>query len=103
MIKAKSRPASVDADVRAFLRALASEPRQNILLLHADGQAHSVGEITSALGLSMSSTSEHLAVLKDAGIMSAERDGKEIYYRPNAAVILEVMRKLNAIVSACCK
>jgi DNA-binding transcriptional ArsR family regulator len=90
-------------DVREFLRGLASETRQNILFqVFADGQAHTVGQIAEAAGLGQSTASEHLAVLKRAGILTSHREGKEVYYRPDRARMLARLRDLTELLSSCC-
>ena len=46
--------------------------------------------------------SEHLAILKRGGLLDAERDGKEVYYRPNRSRILGLLRNLTELLTACC-
>ena len=70
-------------DLQTFLKALASETRQGILVLFANSEALTVNQIAEAVGVGQSTASEHLAVLRRAGLLSATRVGKEVYYRPN--------------------
>jgi ArsR family transcriptional regulator len=70
-------------DLQTFLKALASETRQAILVLFASSEALTVNQIAEAVGVGQSTASEHLAVLRRAGLLSATRAGKEVYYRPN--------------------
>src|SRR5512141_2693088 len=76
---------SLDAcpEIREFLKALASETRQRILFLFVDGEPRTVGQIASELQTGQSTASEHLAILKRGGLLDSEREGKEVYYRPN--------------------
>jgi ArsR family transcriptional regulator len=73
------------------LKALASEPRREIL--HVVGAAtHDPGKVccgpdevcacklSERLGLAPSTISYHMAVLVDAGLVSARSDGKWVYY-----------------------
>lgn len=90
-------------DLRDFLKACASETRQKILFLFVDGEARTVGRIAGELEIVPSTASEHLAILKRGGLLDAEREGKEVYYRPNRSRILGLLRKLTKqLLSACC-
>lgn len=46
--------------------------------------------------------SRHLAILRDAGIVSAERRGKEVYYSICAPSLVETLRSLADAIEACC-
>ena len=61
-------------------KALSDENRVRILMAL---RTHSfcVCEITAFLDLSPSTTSKHLSVLKQAGLIEARKDGKWVYYR----------------------
>ena len=89
-------------DVREFLRAVASETRQRILFLFVNGEPKTVGEIAEQLDIVASTASEHLAILKRGGLLDAKRDGKEVYYRPNRAKTLELLKKLTGLLTTCC-
>lgn len=71
-------------------RALGDVTRRRILDLLKDGR-HSAGEIVAVFKLSNATISHHLAVLKEAGLVSEERQGKFIYYELRASVLEEVM------------
>ncbi len=90
------------AELREFLKACASETRQKILFLFVDGGARTVGQIADDLEIVPSTASEHLAILKRGGLLDAEREGKEVYYRPNRSRILGLLRKLTELLTACC-
>jgi DNA-binding transcriptional ArsR family regulator len=89
-------------DVRDFLKAIASETRQRILFVFDDGAPKTVGEIAEELDIVASTASEHLAIMKRGGLLDAKREGKEVYYRPNRARMLELLKKLTGLVTACC-
>ena len=63
-----------------MLRALAHPQRIEILNLLQQSEKLTVGEIQVNLNLTQSSTSHHLGVLKDKGILNSKRHGKKIYY-----------------------
>ncbi len=63
-----------------MLRALAHPQRIEILNILQQNEKLTVGEIQEHLGITQSATSHHLGVLKDKGILSGRRQGKQIYY-----------------------
>lgn len=70
----------VEAAERIFA-ALAHPSRRHILLtLHFRGGAMSAGEIAERFGCSWPTTSRHLAVLREAGLVSVEKRGRERCY-----------------------
>ncbi len=52
-----------------FIKAIASESRIRILLLFMDGQERTVNQITQAVELGQSTTSEHLTTMKRSGLL----------------------------------
>lgn len=67
------------------LRALNHKLRQQILkLIHENGKL-AVTEIYVKLRLEQSVASQHLAILRKAGIVTTRREGKFIYYTINKA------------------
>jgi ArsR family transcriptional regulator len=78
------------------LKVLASPRRLEILHVLADGPME-VGRIAVALGASQPNVSQHLAVMRAAGMVEAERDGREIRYRlvdPEVLTACAVMRRV---------
>ena len=70
-------------DLQDFLKALASETRQQLLLMFIRGERMTVGTVADRAGLSQSTTSEHLNMLKRGGLLKAKRTGKEVVYEAN--------------------
>lgn len=64
----------------SLLRLLGNERRLMILCQLADGEL-SVGQLQPGVGLSQSALSQHLALLREDGIVATRRDGQQIYYR----------------------
>jgi DNA-binding transcriptional ArsR family regulator len=64
---------------RAFT-ALGDEHRQRILLTFEKGERLNVGQIVEVSTLSRSAVSHHLKLLKEAGVLESEKQGKEVYY-----------------------
>ena len=85
----------------SFFTALADPTRlRSLLLLTAEGEL-CVCELTHALDESQPKISRHLAMLRDAGIVSDRREGLWIHYRINPALpewareILNTARRAN--------
>ena len=66
-----------------ILRAINHKLRQQILKLIDEQGKITVTEIYVKLRLEQSVASQHLAILRKAGFVRTERDGKFIYYRVN--------------------
>jgi DNA-binding transcriptional ArsR family regulator len=76
------------------LKTLASPRRLEILHRLADGP-RGVGHLAAELRLGQPNVSQHLAVLRAAGLVEAERDGREVRYRlsdPDVMVACRIMR-----------
>ncbi len=98
----KNHP-TVPPELLDFIKAMASESRLNILLLFLDGQERTVNQIAEAIGLGQPATSEHLAVMKRAGVLISEKQGKEVYYRPDRAQIIRSLETLSTLLKSCCE
>lgn len=85
--------ANLQADV---LRALAHPRRLQIIHRLADGPVE-VGALAAELGMSQPNASQHLAVMRTAGVVEAERTGREVRYRisdPDVVVACSTMRRV---------
>ena len=76
------------------LKALAHPVRLCIVNNLLEQGGCSVGHMQECLGVSQSLTSQHLARLKSAGILKAERKGKSIEYSVDDALSKAVIRVL---------
>lgn len=83
-----------------LLKVLADETRLNVVRQLMDGPRH-VGEINELLAVDQSLLSHHLKILRDAGIVTSERDGKAVLYR--LAPSMEGKRSGKAINLGCCR
>ncbi len=72
------------------LRAMNHKLRQQMIKLLDENQRMTVTEIYVKLRLEQSVASQHLAILRRAGIVITQRDGKFIYYAINYARVAEV-------------
>src|SRR5512140_2894726 len=75
------------------IRALADPTRREILRALQRGPL-TAGEIGARFPLTGASVSHHLAVLKEAGLVQAERDGRNIVYTLDATVFQDFLREM---------
>jgi DNA-binding transcriptional ArsR family regulator len=78
-------------------RALADPTRREILRLLRD-RPRSSGEIAARFDSRWPTISRHLAVLRDAGLVVAERKAQEIHYALNTSVFQDVIQHLIELV-----
>ncbi len=72
------------------LRAVNHKLRQSIVQLLEENKRLTVTEIYVKLRLEQSVASQHLAILRRAGVVITERDGKYIFYSLNHDRIAEI-------------
>ena len=89
-------------ELQDFLKALASETRQNILFLFASGQELTVGEVAEKASIGQSTASENLSTLKRAGLLQSRREGKTVFYTPNQVRMMALVDELKAYLTSCC-
>jgi DNA-binding transcriptional ArsR family regulator len=71
--------------------ALGDEHRQRMLLTFEKGERLTVGQIAEVATLSRPAVSHHLKILRNAGVLAAERSGREVYLRVNRALLEETL------------
>src|SRR5438105_4063579 len=64
-----------------------AEPRRREILSFLAFDERPVGDIVAALGLEQPSVSKHLRVLRDVGLVTVRREGRNMLYRTDAAAI----------------
>jgi ArsR family transcriptional regulator len=79
-----------------LLRTLGNEKRLMILCQLGSGELQA-GALKAPLELSQSALSQHLAVLREAGIVSTRRDGQAIWYRIADPAAVQVIGTLASI------
>jgi len=65
----------------SMLRALANERRLMILCLLIADVELSAGELAEGVGLSQSATSQHLAKMREEGLVTFRRESQTVHYR----------------------
>ena len=79
-----------------LLRALANERRLMILCQLTEGE-RSVGQLLPLVGLSQSALSQHLAVLREEGVVATRRESQVVWYRIADLAALKVVSTLAEI------
>ena len=80
-----------------------SDPNRLALLwrLVSRGTANCVGRIAECCPVDLSVPSRHLSVLKQAGLVAAEKKGKEVRYSINTDFIVRFLRSLADSIESC--
>ncbi len=83
--------------VAQILRALANERRLMILCKLMEWGEATVGSLAEAVGLSQSALSQHLAKMREEGIVTFRRDSQTLWYRvanPRTETLLGHLQRL---------
>lgn len=79
-------------------KAISDPKRLLIISVLRDGEL-SVGEIAETLGVSQSNASQHLAVLRERGIVTTRRAGTTVYYSLRSQKILAAIDLMREFVA----
>lgn len=80
----------------AIAKALADAKRLCVVERLAEGE-RSVSDLSRDVGCQVPNMSQHLAVLRTAGIVASRREGSTIFYRLADPQVLEVYRLLQQV------
>ena len=80
-----------------LLKAMSNPRRLLILCLLLDSPGTGAGELASATGLSPSATSQHLARMKDEGLIESQRSAQRVLYFIKDSAVREVIAALKSI------
>ncbi|PLX36848.1 MAG: transcriptional regulator [Hyphomicrobiales bacterium] len=72
-------------DAARMMKLLANEKRLMILCRLAEAGEASVGTLADSVGLSQSALSQHLAKMRQEGLVSYRRDAQTLFYRVDDA------------------
>jgi DNA-binding transcriptional ArsR family regulator len=96
MLKIKELDADRLEMAASMLKAMAHPMRIAILHNLEGGKKLTVTEIHELLGIEQSTTSHHLGILKDKGVLCSKREGKNTYYYMKYDMIGQIMDCLHA-------
>jgi len=87
-----------------FFRALSDPNRLTILgdIASCCGDTKTVSDVARCVPVDLSVVSRHLAVLRRAGIVSAQRRGKEVHYACCYGDVVRILRQVADALEACC-
>lgn len=74
-----------------------ADPTRILLLYLLSEKAYTVGELTQKLGASQPTTSRHLKILRERGLVSATRQAQNVEYALTDARIIEALDMLRAV------
>jgi len=86
-----------DERLAAMTKALGHPVRVRILRLLAERRACVTGDVVAELPLAQSTVSEHLRILRDAGLVQGEIEGARTSYCINAAGLVALKRAIEAL------
>jgi len=97
--KAKSDAPDPESErqMAGYFKALAHPARIRILRLLLEGSETSCGRLVEALPLAQSTVSQHLGMLKRAGLVTERAEGPRRLYAVDAAVLQRVGRYLTVL------
>lgn len=81
----------------AFLRAVGNEHRLLVLCLLIEHTEMSVGQLHRYIDLSQSALSQHLAKMRDEGLVAHRRESQMLYYRIADPHVEKLIATLKAI------
>ena len=68
-----------------------ADPKRLLLINQMRDGAKGVGDLCEALGISQSNASQHLAVLRDRGLVRAQRTGNNVFYSLSSPKIVQAV------------
>lgn len=89
---------SAAADRAVAVLKAAADPSRYRLLWALDGRELPVSELARILGAHVAATSQHLAKLRAAGLVTTRREGTRIYYR--AAAVRGLLEEAQLVADA---
>lgn len=103
----RQKPPAIDAETMRshageaarLLKTLGNEKRLMVLCLLVGGE-QSVGELNARLALSQSALSQHLAVLREDGMVTTRRDAQTIFYSLAEGPAQRIIETLHGIYCA---
>ena len=86
-----------------FFKALC-DPNRIAMLAHLSGYCEplTVSEVAKLFTVDISVVSRHLSILREAGILEAQKQGKKVFYFVNYSALVSVLRNLADAIEACC-
>ena len=87
---------AADEELAAFVKAIAHPTRVRILRMLAKKEARMCSHIVDELPLAQSTVSEHLRILRSAGLVQANENGPRVSY----CIVPSALKRLKALLEA---
>ena len=91
MVKVNELDAEKLEIAASMLKAIAHPVRITILKYLEGGKRLTVTEIHELLGIEQSTTSHHLGILRDKGVLCSKREGKNTYYYLKFGILSQIV------------
>ena len=85
------------SEAAALLKAMSNPHRLLILCMLCDTPGTSAGELAKARGLSPSATSQHLARMREEGLIDSQRDAQRIHYSIRNEAVQQIVATLKSL------
>jgi ArsR family transcriptional regulator len=76
-----------------------ADPRRILILYALSERPHNVSELAEELGMSQPAASRHLMVLRERGMVSAQRDGQAVIYQLADARVIQALDLLRGVLA----
>lgn len=93
-----------DEDIERASRSMKamSHPLRLKILCTLGEKEYSVQDIVEQVGTSQSNISQHLAILRDKGILASRKDANRVYYRVSDARTLRLISMMREVFCSFC-
>lgn len=81
-------------EIKARIIAVLANPKRLEIVDLLSGRERAVSDVSRDLGLAQATTSQHLAIMRKAGVLEKRKEGNRVYYRladPKIAAACGVM------------
>lgn len=87
-------------NLHAGICSALADPRRILILYALNEKPCNVGELARDLGLSQPATSRHLNLLRQRGLVTAQRDGQSVIYTLADQRIIQALDLLRAVLAS---
>ncbi|HET9344286.1 MAG TPA: metalloregulator ArsR/SmtB family transcription factor [Candidatus Limnocylindrales bacterium] len=92
-----TRSSDIDRQRYAAIGRALADPKRLCVLESLAGGELSVSDLSTTVGCQVPNMSQHLAVLRSAGLVQSRREGSTIYYRLADVRVLEAYRLIQSL------
>lgn len=78
-------------DLHARICKAIADPKRLLIINELRNGPMTVGELAESLGMGQSNCSQHLAILRERGVVQAERRGPHVSYRLRGTKVVEAI------------